>query len=235
MPSESRNMEQTGDGRPAPPSPVVLCDLGGFARDNWRFMLTRDAIDMDKAHFRRLMHRQRLALTSREVSEMGNAVRRRLLGMDIYGQARCISSYISVKNEVDTHGLIQATLEGGKCIGVPLTGKGGQMRHCRIASLSELKPAAFGLLEPSPEAEEIQAEAFDLILVPGLAFDREGNRIGFGAGYYDRFLARTNAPKVGLAYDSQILHHLPSDPHDIRMDFLVTETGVCVCNKSEAP
>ena len=183
-----------------------------------------------KQDIRRRMLKQRFALTPSQVQEVGDAVRNRLVETDLYGRARCLGCYVSVKNEVDTHRLIQVALEGGKRVGVPVTRKKQSLVHLEIHTLSGLRSGPFGLLEPAGgDRIEIPPGDFDLMLVPGAAFDRRGNRIGFGAGYYDRFLARTSAPKVGLAYAFQVLGRLPAALHDIRLDYLVTETAVYTC------
>jgi len=177
------------------------------------------------------MLQQREAMTSSEAKQKGAAITSRLLQMDLYLKAQCLGCYVSVQKEVDTHALIQTALDEAKQLSVPVIGKKPKMRFIEIQNFSELKPASFGLLEPSgADQTEIPPNTFDLIIVPGLAFDRQGNRIGFGAGYYDWFLAQVNAPKVALTYDFQIQEHLSTEPHDIRIDFLVTETDICVCD-----
>ncbi len=184
-----------------------------------------------KGQIRRRMLRERLALSPLEVQEHGATVRNLLQKTDVYRSAQCLGCYVSVKNEVDTRGLIRAALQERKRVGVPVTRTAGEMIHRAIRSIADLRPAGFGLLEPPGEGSlEIPPDAFDLIVVPGLAFDRRGNRIGFGAGYYDRFLVRTPALRVALAYDFQVLEHLPTDPHDTPVDFLITEAGVHACS-----
>ncbi len=186
-----------------------------------------------KEEIRRRILQQRSALTHLQVQQGGDAVRRRLMETDLYDQAQRIGCYVSVKSEVDTHGFIEAALSAGKRVAVPRTRRQGLMVHQEIQTLADLRPAPFGLLEPTgSDHPEIPPADFDLIIVPGLAFDRRGNRIGFGAGYYDRFLARVTASKIGLAYDFQILDHLPSDPHDIRLDLLVTEREIHTCKEA---
>ena len=180
-----------------------------------------------KEEIRRRIHRERLALAPSEVEDRSRAVGERLMATDLYRQTCCLGCYVSVKNEVDTHRLIRAALREKKRVGAPKTDRGGGMVHLEIEALSDLRPGPFGLLEPSgANRAEILPADFDLILVPGIAFDRQGNRIGFGGGYYDRFLGLTPAPRVGLAYDFQLLERLPVDAQDVRLDFLATESEV---------
>ena len=132
---------------------------------------------------------------------------------------------MSVSNEVDTHALIRDALDDGKCVAVPVARKGRPMIQVRISDLSELVPAPFGLLEPAEGSwDPVPPGAFDLVIVPGLAFDHRGNRIGFGGGFYDRFLSGLDAARVGVAYEFQLGETLPTEPHDVGLDWLVTES-----------
>ena len=179
-----------------------------------------------KGDIRRRMLELREQLGNGEVRQAGEAVTLRLTRTDFYQKANCLSCYVSVKNEVDTHTLIRFAIDDGKRVAVPvLTSQKGQMIHREVDSLENLEPNPLGLLEPSEGAgAPVLPEAFDLIVVPVVAFDRKGYRIGFGGGYYDRFLAGTSALKVGLAYDFQRLDEVPSGPHDQRLDRVLTET-----------
>ena len=88
-----------------------------------------------------------------------------------------------------------------------------------------MRTAHYGLREPVPNPELIlPPHALDVILIPGIAFDRRGHRIGSGKGYYDRFLTRTQAVRIGLAYDFQVIDRVPAEPHDVKMDWIVTES-----------
>ena len=182
-----------------------------------------------KEEIRRCISRQRLALQIDVARMLGDAARRNLLGMRAYLSAACISCYVSVKNEIDTLGLIAQALEAGKRVGAPVAGARRQLVHRELCSLDALEPAAFGLLEPPESSHEIPPESFDLVVVPGLAFDRHGYRVGFGAGYYDRFLAETSAIRVGLCYAFQVVDSVPSEAHDQPVDFVATDREVHMC------
>jgi len=104
----------------------------------------------------------------------------------------------------------------------------GPDRHIGFFSVNgsyELKPGAFGILEPTDGATEIPISKLDMILVPGIVFDREGYRIGYGHGYYDRILNGAQAKCVGLAYSFQVISHVPHDASDARMDVIITDKG----------
>ncbi len=179
----------------------------------------------EKADIRRSMLRRRKALSPLEATRCGEAIRQQILGGPFYRESRCLSCYVSVSNEVDTHALIRDALDDGKCVAVPVARKGRPMIQVRISDLSELVPAPFGLLEPAEGSwDPVPPGAFDLVIVPGLAFDHRGNRIGFGGGFYDRFLSGLDAARVGVAYEFQLGETLPTEPHDVGLDWLVTES-----------
>jgi 5-formyltetrahydrofolate cyclo-ligase len=98
--------------------------------------------------------------------------------------------------------------------------------HHEIRALAELRTAAFGLLEPDPSAPVVDPVQIDLVVVPGIAFDRRGNRLGLGRGYYDGFLAGLSAVKAALLYRRQLVDDVPAGERDERVDVLVTEAGV---------
>jgi 5-formyltetrahydrofolate cyclo-ligase len=109
--------------------------------------------------------------------------------------------------------------------------EGDRMTMFVAGSRDELVPGAFGILEPPGSAVSVDPPAFDVILVPGLAFDRSGGRLGRGRGYYDKFLTGASGLKVGVCFDEQIVETIPREIHDIAMDALVTPSGVILCER----
>jgi len=101
------------------------------------------------------------------------------------------------------------------------------MAHALIESLDGLVDGPWGLVRPDPAKATLleKQEEIDLVVVPGIAFDRRGHRIGFGGGFYDRFLANVQVVKVGLCYDDLILQEIPNEPHDVPMDIVVAQTA----------
>ena len=185
----------------------------------------------DKQTIRESLLPQRDALTADEVATASAAIRERLVASPYYPEAGCVNCYVSFGREVDTHHLINRALGDGKRVSVPLCQEGRQLIHREIRSLDDLSPSRFGLLEPTnPDLPEVDPLQFDLVLIPGLAFDLSGNRIGFGAGYYDGFLSRISSPKVALAYDFQVLDTIPTEPHDIPLDAIITQSRILRCN-----
>ena len=180
-----------------------------------------------KAQIRNVTRKRRSELSPGEVRARSDDIVARLTDREVYRRAACLASYVSISNEVDTHTLIDRALESGKRVAVPVVEPNRTLIHLEIRSMAELKPSGFGLLEPSgKDGAVVPPGAFDIVLVPGLAFDRAGNRVGFGAGYYDRFLSLAHAFKIGLAYDFQLFDRLPHGPRDIPMDLVITESEV---------
>lgn len=144
---------------------------------------------------------------------------RKLYRLTAFRRAAWVCCYVALPHEVQTWGLIEAMLKQGKRVAVPFIRPGS--RRLGLSEIrdpgAELAPGAFGVLEPVPGARRpVAASRLDLVLVPGVAFDAQGRRLGHGLGYYDRFLARLprRTATVGLAYRFQILEHLPTALHD---------------------
>lgn len=175
----------------------------------------------------------RKALTPDQVAAASAAIAERLQRHQAYLSASLLHVYAaSVDNEVETAGLIRHSLAGGKEVAVPVVRPGSRtLQHALIQDLNQLQPGRWGLLEPAAgHASWLEdLSRIGLVVVPGLAFDRRGNRLGLGGGYYDRFLARVSAPKAGLIYHQLLLGELPTENHDVPMDFVLTQTAAYCC------
>ncbi|HEY5999279.1 MAG TPA: 5-formyltetrahydrofolate cyclo-ligase [bacterium] len=148
-----------------------------------------------------------------------------------FGSASIVCPYVNFREEVETMGLIASLLAAGRRVAVPvhLHGEVHPFSFAELRSLDELVPNHFGIPQPPREtARFLPTAAIPLFLVPGLAFDPAGGRLGYGLGFYDRAFADA-APgtlKVGLAFEAQVLERVPTGPHDVPMDFVVTEDRV---------
>ncbi len=138
-------------------------------------------------------------------------------------KAKSILLYFPHKNEVDTTFIIEELLKEGKDVVLPKV-VGFHIYPIKISNLASLKSGYAGIKEP--EGEKYPLENIDIIVVPAIAFDIHGHRLGYGKGYYDRLLSKVNALKIGLAYNFQVLEKLPSEPHDIPVDLIVTPTKI---------
>jgi 5-formyltetrahydrofolate cyclo-ligase len=169
--------------------------------------------------------RSRLAeLPAAERRAHSAAVWERLAALPEFTAAKCIGAYVSTGNEIETHGLIRQLLAMGRRVCVPAFA--GKYLPAEIKDFdADLVKGRFGILEPKtviPAAPEIW-------LVPGLAFDGKGNRLGRGRGFYDAMLRQARGPKLALAHEFQLLGEVPADVHDARVDFIVTESRVVTC------
>jgi len=159
------------------------------------------------------------------------AIKKRLLSLPEVRKAKIVLCYVSIKGEVKTDDMIPECLEHGKRILVPfLDDKKEAIMISEIKDLDELSPGAFGIPQPK-NPKEFSLEKIDLIVVPGIAFDRRGNRVGYGSGFYDRFLKKLKKgiPTVALAYDFQIVKEIPTNGMDVRVHKIVTEKEIIKC------
>jgi 5-formyltetrahydrofolate cyclo-ligase len=179
---------------------------------------------------------RRAALAPAQVRVWSQALTEHLLAHPIWSEARAIAAFVGVRNEVDTRLVIERSLAAGKRVWLPrLTGR-GIMRFWPCARLDELEPGRMGLREPrlvGPGlATPTPADGVDLILVPGLGFGRDGSRIGFGAGYYDRALglgSGARSLRCGVCFGAFVdppEGRIPMLTHDLRVDWLATEDGL---------
>lgn len=155
------------------------------------------------------------------------AVTQRLTALPQWQQAKTVMLFVSFRSEIDTRALIELAWTSGKQVVVPRCHpKDRRLEVHRIKSWADLESSNYGILEPPDNlATRVDPAALDFILIPGSVFDRTGNRMGYGAGYYDRFLlrCRANAPRVALAYDFQMVEKLQPKPHDQTIDYLLTD------------
>jgi 5-formyltetrahydrofolate cyclo-ligase len=178
----------------------------------------------------RLRNKLRLILKAMRASERRRRSRKilkRLLATSVFKKSKNIMTYISLPEEVQIRELIPRALRLGKNLFVPYIHK--RRKQIQIyqlkKGLAELRKGSYGILEPQPsKARRGKASEIDLVLVPGLAFDRRGRRLGRGGGYFDRFLAKMKrAQKIGLAFREQMIKKVPASPHDIHMNKVITD------------
>ena len=180
----------------------------------------------EKAELRRIYNARRRALSREEWRRMSDALCRRIEQSSLYERADTLLTYVSAKdNEVDTHDLIDRALTAGKRVLVPVTGNWGrELRWSLLRRRSDLARGRLDLLEPKPEALRlITPPDWGLCLAPGIVFTPEGYRIGYGGGYYDRFLKEFGGTSIGLAFELQVASEIPVAPHDIPVDCVATE------------
>lgn len=184
-----------------------------------------------KKQLRKQIIARRNALATAVREAKSEIIVKKVLELPAWQQAGIIMSYVSFGSEVATPALIKAALAGGKRVAVPLCVRDGRRLIASevLAFPDDLQPGTWGILEPRPESlRPLEPELIDLVIVPGVAFDRGGNRLGYGAGYYDRFLAtlRPGAMTIALAFTEQIVPDVYPEPHDRPVDMVITEAGI---------
>jgi 5-formyltetrahydrofolate cyclo-ligase len=182
-----------------------------------------------KQELRSRMESTILAMSPAERMERGARAQARLAETPEFRAARSVMIYNSDATEIDTHELVLASLESGKRVGLPRTEKGSRvLQVLEILDVRrDLERSRFGFKEPLSVLPPIAPESLQLILVPGRAFDADGNRLGRGGGYYDRFIARLSGPRlVALAFDCQVVAGVPHEAHDRPVDMILTEERV---------
>ncbi|KKU87797.1 MAG: hypothetical protein UY16_C0018G0002 [Candidatus Gottesmanbacteria bacterium GW2011_GWA2_47_9] len=177
---------------------------------------------MQKEDVRNEMGQKRRAMAMAVRRGADSRIVRKLLARREIGLANIICAYVSTSEEVDTKEIIIHLLRQGKQVVVPKA-EGNELTVYRIKSVDDLVPGGFGILEPKDNCQHADVSMIDVFIVPGIAFDRQGYRLGWGKGYYDRLLARVTVPKIGLAYATQIVSGLPHESYDIQMDVVITQ------------
>lgn len=175
---------------------------------------------LDTRRLRTTLLRRLKTQEEAERRRKSDAVRRKLLRRAVFRRAKTILCYVSLPYEVETWLLIEEMLESGKRVIVPVVQQDELILSELRDPVKDLAPGAFGVWEPHPRAiRPMRPEALDLVLVPGLAFDRRGQRLGHGQGYFDRLLTRLpkTTPTMGLCFDFQLVDYLPTHPHDQRV------------------
>lgn len=176
-----------------------------------------------KEELRQRMKTRLDSLNQEEYQDFNGVLYRNFIKLAIVKRAKNIMIYYSVRNEVKTEAIINYLLKTGKTVALPVCTPERDLNAAVINDLCQLQPSVFGLMEPGPEAALLEPDLLDLIVVPGVAFDERGYRLGHGAGYYDRFLSKMlNSFKLGLAYDFQIVSKIPVESHDIGMNGILT-------------
>ena len=175
------------------------------ARLRKQFLDARDALSLDF-----------IKITSKQIQD-------NLRKIDFFRSAESIGAYYSIGSEVHTQDILQEILNAGKQLSLPKVVK-NDLVFKKITSFSELEPGNFSVMEPKDRCEDVKD--LDVIIVPAIALTRDGFRLGYGFGYYDKFLHGKKLKTIALSYAKQIIKSFPRDDHDIKMNCIVTEDGV---------
>lgn len=191
---------------------------------------------MSKTQLRNYYKQLRQQLPIAQVQHNSTQIAATLFDTPFWKQSNTVMLYLSFQNEVQTEQIYQQGWLEDKTMLVPICSTQDGIMECSVlTSLQQLVPNRYGIRELPESAQQIVApENIDLCLIPGIVFDQYGNRIGFGAGYYDRYLAKLdpNIPRIAIAHSCQIhTDILPMDPYDLPMHYMLTEHGLERCKK----
>lgn len=180
---------------------------------------------MPKQTIRQLMLAKRRALSPLQVEELSQLVQRTLISSAEFAEAKTLALYAPIHNEVGTEELMRQALSAGKTVLYPAVGTGALVFR-QICNPAALHKGVFGIYEPGNSCAIYAPQDIDIIVIPGVAFDRKGRRIGYGKGYYDKTLHSLEGTGrfVGFCYDFQLLDEIVGEPHDVSMDLIVSET-----------
>jgi len=177
-----------------------------------------------KKEMRKQILEKRNSLTKEEIKEKSKIIKKKLFSSEEYQQAKTVSFFVSFGSEVDTHDMIKEALKE-KEVCVPIV-QGDYIILSKINDFDDLdKKGKYGILEPS-SIIEVDKELVDLIIVPGVAFDKKGHRIGYGKGYYDSLLIDYKGNTIGLCFSLQLISKVPVKEHDVRVKKVITEKEI---------
>ena len=185
-----------------------------------------------KRQIRQIMKGKRKQLGKQVRAEKSQRIYENVTSLTVWEQAKRAMVYIDFRDEVETEPLIRFLWENDVEVVVPVCDlQKKDMQAVVLNSYDELQISAYGIREPLPSAATTivaDPRTIDIMIVPGLAFDREGGRLGYGAGYYDKYFPQTNLQmlKIALAYDEQLISNIPIEEHDVKVDIIVTDAEV---------
>lgn len=191
-----------------------------------------DTAALEKQRLREEHLAAREALSEQERSVLDNRITQKLLATSEYAEATTVLTYVSVSSEVSTRMFIECALRDGKTVAVPRCLPGHCLEFVAIASLEQLVAAPFNLLEPAKELPAVTEDQKNnsICIVPALLVDTKGYRLGYGAGFYDRFLSTYSGKKICLAYQQNLSKtELPHTEFDVAVDMVITESEVLTC------
>ncbi len=186
-----------------------------------------------KAEERKRILEYRKRLTTKELLQKSLTIKNKLFDIDEFKEADNIMFYIDFNNEVKTEFMIKEAIDLGTEVIVPITNR--EEKRLELSKIndfdSQLKEGEYGILEPKEEyITPFSPNDLDLVILPGVAFDEKGNRLGYGGGYYDRLLAgNLKVDKVAISFEIQVIKEVIVDEHDVSVDRIITEKRVIKC------
>ena len=180
----------------------------------------------EKQRLRTVIRAEEKKLSAKYKTASSAAICARILGMPEYRDAETVFCFVGRQHEIDTTPLLADALASGKRLCVPLCVDKGSMELRQITDLAQLIPGSYGIQEPPADAPVVSVDDVDLSVIPCMTCDHGGRRLGFGGGYYDRFLSAYRAAAVLVCRERLIREELPVEPHDMPVPWVVTERGL---------
>lgn len=179
----------------------------------------------EKSILRKEIAARKKQFSSEQLNSWSEQIMEKLSTADLFQQARCIAIYHALPQEVQTAVFIEKWYQQKK-LALPLV-QGDDLLFLPYTGKDSIQKGSFGILEPivTKDSESVESE-IDLIVVPGVAFDRQHNRMGRGRGFYDRLLSTLHVPTIGICFDFQLLAEIPTEPFDKKMDLIITENEI---------
>lgn len=179
----------------------------------------------EKSILRKEISARKKQFSSEQLNSWSEQIMEKLSTTDLFQQARCIAIYHALPQEVQTAVFIEKWYQQKK-LALPLV-QGDDLLFLPYTGKDSIQKGSFGILEPivTKDSESVESE-IDLIVVPGVAFDRQHNRMGRGRGFYDRLLSTLHVPTIGICFDFQLLAEIPTEPFDKKMDLIITENEI---------
>ena len=196
-------------------------------------MIAEAVLAANKKALRASIKQKRRALSIEYRQQASRKMQAELTRLPCYQAAEYIMLYMAMQDEVQLDELIAMVLKDGKKAVIPLVTGAGLMEAVELSDMADLVPDKYGIKTVSEEKRRLIAPGkIDLIIVPGVAFDKAGHRLGMGGGFYDRFMLRASrAVRAALAYDCQLLVAVPAEVHDLTVDYIITEKQNIVLTK----
>jgi 5-formyltetrahydrofolate cyclo-ligase len=174
----------------------------------------------EKSSLRRLLLEKRDTLSADFINIASKQIQKKLHKIEDYKKARTIAAYFSIGSEVKTQDIIQEILSEQKNLALPRV-EGDRLMFCAVKKFEDLEKGEFGIMEPKQNCPIV--EKFNVILIPAVAMTRTGQRLGYGKGFYDRFLKKTKATTIALSYSKMIVKNIPKSDGDVLIQWVVSE------------
>ncbi|MCL2863961.1 MAG: 5-formyltetrahydrofolate cyclo-ligase [Lachnospiraceae bacterium] len=178
-----------------------------------------------KQQLRTKIKKQIAMLSPQYCAEMDRRIQQKVFSLPVFQNSKTILCYAGMGKEINTRPILQEILAQNKILGIPKVNGKGHMEVYQVSDLAKLALGKYGILEPKCTSSPLQPDTIDLAIVPGLTFTKDGKRLGYGGGYFDRYLAQRDMITLALCRSVLLQEDIPVENYDIRMDIVLTEKG----------